>query len=52
MASADPVKVGAATVPAGVMEVTPPEGFAVVAVMASPEVMALADPPTAVDVIM
>jgi hypothetical protein len=36
----------------GVIEETPPEGFAVVAVNESPDVGARADPPVAVDVIM
>jgi hypothetical protein len=47
---APPVNMGAATVPAGVMDATPPEGLAVVAVIESPEVIARAEPPTAVEV--
>lgn len=43
---------GHATVPPGVIEETPPAGFAVVAVKESPEVGARAEPPVAVLVIM
>ena len=46
-----PVNAGAEFVPAGVIEETPPEGFAVVAETTSPDVGARTDPPVAVDVI-
>ena len=45
------VKLAVPFVPAGVIELTPPDGFAVVAETTSPEVGARAEPPVAVEVI-
>ena len=45
------VKAAVLLVPAGVMDETPPDGFAVVADTTSPDVGALALPPVAVEVI-
>lgn len=46
------MKAGAEFVPAGVIDDTPPEGFAVVAETTSPEVSERAEPPVAVEVML